>query len=193
MSRHLQHLLHSRLDTAAAVLDLPLTRDHLERLAVELTPAVKALLLEADDRAAEHEPVEYTLTEQAAPADRHVTEYNGCRSSIHPEVDEDAPAALLALEWRGMQPDITSTDVPTRTHLTITVRPQSLRAWDWWLNKAGVAVDSTRRHGQLITGTGYYGEITVYLRGENVGQLLDDQVVTASATRLTQFIGGHPW
>ncbi len=192
MSRHLQHLLHARLDTAATVLDLPLTKQHLEHLAVELTPAIKALLAETDAQLAELAPVEFALTEAAGPADRHVTEYNGCRSAIHPEVEEDCPAALLALELRGAQPDVVDTDVSTRTHLTLTVRPQSLGSWIWWLNKTSVAFDSLLRHGTTLTGSGHYGDVTVHLRGENVGTLLDTPAADKSAARLQRFLAEHP-
>ena len=201
MSRDLQHALHGSLTTAAAVLDLPLTRQHLEDLAVELTPTVKGLLAEDRAELADVVPVEYALTEQAGPVDRHITVYEGCTSTIHPEVEEDSPAALLALELRGTH-DVTATDVPTRTHLTLTVRPLSLLGWQWWLDKMSVAPSTTLRHGHLVTGTGHFGEITVHLRGENIGDLLDDQAAAQSARRLQHVLGGdvparrpagHPW
>ncbi|MCL6733337.1 hypothetical protein [Streptomyces neyagawaensis] len=201
MSRDLQLALHGRLTTAVAVLDLPLNGQHLERLAIELTPAVAAMLAEVDATVAELEPVSYALTEQAGPVDRHISEYAGCRSAIHPEVEEDSPAALLALELRGTH-DVTATDVPTRTHLTLTVRPLSLLGWQWWLDKMSVSASTILRHGPVVTGTGHYGEITVHLRGENVGDLLDDQAAARSARRLQGFLvgdvparssAGHPW
>jgi hypothetical protein len=202
VSRDLQHALHGSLTTAVAVLDLPLTGQHLERLAVELTPAIKGLLAEDRAELADVVPVEYALTEQAGPVDRHITVYAGCTSTIHPEVEEDSPAALLALELRGNQPDVTATDVPTRTHLTLTVRPQSLHGWRWWMDKMSVAPSTTLRHGHVVTGTGHFGEIAVHLRGENIGDLLDDQAAAQSARRLQGFLGGdvparrpagHPW
>jgi hypothetical protein len=197
VSRVLQHQLHSRIEMATVLADLPLTAQQIEHLALELTGPVKALIAEATATADEIVPVAYALAEQAAPVDRHVTEYAGCRSAIHPEVEEDSPAALLALELRGMQPDVTSTDVPTPTHLTITVRPQSLRAWDWWLNKASATNGSVRRHGHLVTSTGHYGEVTVHLRGENVGQLLDDEAAAQPASHprnvLATRASEHPW
>lgn len=195
MSRALQHKLHSRLETVTAVRDLPLTPQHIEDLAVDLTSMVKALLAEADAELADVVPVEYVLTDEAGPADRTVTEYDGCTSSIHPEVEEDSPAALLALELRGTQPDVTATDVPTRTHLTLTVRPQSLYGWTWWRRKLNVG--SILRHGPVVTGTGHYGEITVQLRGENAGDLLDARAAKRSAARpqnlLAERPAGHPW
>lgn len=48
MSRDLQHWLHTRLEAVTETLDLPLDAGHLERLAVELTPAVKALLAQQE-------------------------------------------------------------------------------------------------------------------------------------------------
>jgi hypothetical protein len=199
VTRSLQHKLHSGIETVTVFQDLPLTTQHIETLAVHLTPMVKALLAQADAELADLVPVEYALTEQAGPADRTVTEYDGCTSSIHPEVEEDSPAALLALELRR-QPDVTATDVPTRTHLTLTVQPQSLHGWKWWRGR--LAVGSILRHGSVVSGTGHYGEITVQLRGSNVGDLLDDQAAAQSARRLQGFLGGdvparrsagHPW
>ncbi|MBD9703426.1 hypothetical protein IHE56_15310 [Streptomyces sp. ID01-12c] len=195
MSRALQHELHSRLETVTALRDLPLTRQHIEDLSVDLTPIVKALLAEADADRSDVVPVEYALTDQAGPADRTISEYDGCTVSIHPEVEEDSPAALLALELRGTQPDVTATDVPTPTHLTLTVRPQSLHGWRWWCRK--VFAGSMLRHGSVVTGNGHYGEVTVHLRGENAGELLDTRAVNKSAARLQNFLAerpaGHPW
>jgi hypothetical protein len=197
VSRTLQHRLHSRIEMATVLADLPLTAQQIEHLALELTGPVKALIAEATATADEVVPVTYALAEQAGPVDRHVTEYAGCRSTIHPEVEEDSPAALLALELRGNQPDVTATDVPTRTHLTLTVRPQSLRAWDWWQNRISVTAGSVLRHGSVVTGTGDYGDVTVHLRGDNVGQLLDDEAAAQSAGRLRNFLAAraseHPW
>ncbi|MDX2520539.1 MULTISPECIES: hypothetical protein [Streptomyces] len=194
MSRDLQHRLHSRIETIAGVRDLPLTAQHVEDLAVDLTSVVKALLAEADAELADVAPVEYALTDQAGPVDRTVTKYGDCTSSIHLEVEEDCPAALLAAELRR-QHDVKATDVPTPTHLTLTVRPQSLHGWTWWRRK--LAVGSILRHGPVVTGTGHYGEVTVHLRGENAGDLLDAQAVKRSAKRLQHFLAerpaGHPW
>ena len=74
MSRALQHKLHSGIEMAAVVRDLPLTPQHVEDLAVDLTPMVKALLAEADAELADLVPVEYALTDQASPADRTISE-----------------------------------------------------------------------------------------------------------------------
>ncbi|MBE1599008.1 hypothetical protein [Streptomyces stelliscabiei] len=181
------------MTTITALRDLPLDHHQVEVLAVDLTPFLTAMLADTDAELADILPVEYALTDQAGPADRTITEYDGCTSSIHPEVEEDSPAALLALELRR-QPDVTATDVPTRTHLTLTVQPQSLHGWRWWRRK--LAVGSILRHGTVVSGTGHYGEITVQLRGPNVGELLDNQAVH-SATRLQDFLSvrpaGHPW
>ncbi|MFM9595702.1 hypothetical protein ACKI2C_20230 [Streptomyces brasiliscabiei] len=194
MSRDRQHLIHGAVSTITALRDLPLTEQQVEVLAVDLTPFLTAMLADTDAELADLVPVEYALTEQVGPTDRTVTEYDGCTSSIHPEVEEDSPAALLALELRR-QPDVTATDVPTRTHLTLTVQPQSLHGWKWWRGR--LAVGSILRHGQVVSGTGHYGEITVQLRGSNVGDLLDAQAVQRSARKLQGFLAespvGHPW
>ncbi|MEI5522483.1 hypothetical protein WB388_17930 [Streptomyces brasiliscabiei] len=182
------------MSTITALRDLPLTEQQVEVLAVDLTPFLAAMLADTDAELADLVPVEYALTEQADPTDRTVSEYDGCTSYIHPEVEEDSPAALLALELRR-QPDVTATDVPTRTHLTLTVQPQSLYGWRWWRGK--LAVGSILRHGSVVSGTGHYGEITVQLRGSNVGGLLDAQAVQRSARKLQGFLAespvGHPW
>ena len=195
MSRTLQHQLHSRIEMATVFADLPLTAQQIEHLALELTGPVKALIAEASATTDEIVPVAYALAEHAGPAERTITQYAGCTSSIHPEVEEDSPAALLALELRGTQPDVVATDVPTRTHLTLTVQPQSPHGWRWWRRK--FAVGSVLRHGPVVTGTGRYGEVTVQLRGENAGDLLDKEAVNKSAKKLQDVLAerpaGHPW
>jgi hypothetical protein len=113
VSRALQHQLLSHLGLAVAVLDLPLTRAQLERLAVELTPGVAAMTAERDATIADLEPVPYAVTE-ADDGERVVREFAGCRLSIDPDVAEDAPAALLGLELQTTQSDVRALDVHAR-------------------------------------------------------------------------------
>ncbi|WP_326729027.1 hypothetical protein [Streptomyces phaeochromogenes] len=193
MSRDLQHRLHTRVDLAVKVLDLPLSAEDIERLAVELTPAVKAILAEGADTAAELAPITYAVAETADPGERCVSEWAGCTSAIHPDVPEDCPAALLALELRRVQSDMTYTDVPRPADLVLTVRPRTLRAWEWWLQRLSIDTDTVERLGRTVTGTGRYGEVTVHLRGDNVGALLDDEAAQQSAARLSGAFAGHPW
>lgn len=189
MSRDLQHTLHTALTTAVAMYDLPLTGLDVETLAVELTPAVKAMLAEQDATIAELEPAPYALTEVVERADRIVSEYAGCTLSIQPDVAEDAPAALLGLELRSTQPDILALDVPSATHLTITVRPRSLQAWTWWRDKFEAAQNCQAPQPCCTTLAGRYGEVTVELRGDGVPDLL----ARHSADRLSTVLAGHPW
>lgn len=188
MSRALQQTLLARLDTAVAVLDLPLTREQLERLAVELAPGVAAMFAERDATIAELEPAPYTVTDAVSDVDRHVREFAGCRLSICPDVAEDAPAALLGLELQRMQSDVLALDVPSATSLVVTVKPRSSQAWDWWRNKFG-AVTCSPEQPCCTTTTGHYGDIAVELRGEGVPDLLSSR----SADRLADLMAGHPW
>jgi hypothetical protein len=164
MSRALQHQLHTILQTATATLDLPLDGHHLERLAVELTPAIAALLAEADATVTELEPVPY-----------EVTDLDGCTIYTGLDVDLDSPAARLALQLRMAQHDVTATDVPAPDILDLTVRPQSLDCWRWWLHRMGVPTDTLATVGNALTGTGTCEGVTVHLRGEGVPELLTDR------------------
>ncbi|MGW5736961.1 MULTISPECIES: hypothetical protein [Streptomyces] len=190
MSRALQQQLLHRLDTAAAILDLPLSREQLERLAVELTPSVAALCAERDALIADLEPAPYTLAEDIAAGDgeRVVREFAGCTLSIRPDVAQDAPAALLGLELQSTQPDVLALDVPSATSLVITVKPRTEQAWDWWQRRFE-AVTCSPEQPCCTTTTGHYGDISVELRGEGVPGLL----AARSAGRLSDFMAGHPW
>ncbi len=189
MSRHLQHKLHTAIVTAAATLDLPLTDGHTEALARELTPAVKAIVAALDATIEELIPTPYVLAEAADGADRIVSEYAGCTLSIHPDVAEDAPAALLGLELRSTQPDVLALDVATATHLTVTVRPNSLHAWAWWRSKFEADPNGQIPQSCCATLAGQYGEVTVELRGDGVPDLIAQQ----SADRLSGVLAGHPF
>ncbi|WP_073946483.1 hypothetical protein [Streptomyces kebangsaanensis] len=186
MSRALQHQLHTRIETAAAMLDLPLTAQHVERLAVELTPAIKALLAETLATAEETAPVRCALTPQAQVDDElagvRTTEYAGCICRISVDVDEDSPAALLAAELRGRQPDVIATDVPTATYLGLTVRPQSWQAWRWWLNRLNISADAVNRRGTAVYAVGVVGEVAVQVCGDGVPKLLEPRTVEDDVT-----------
>ncbi|MGW0821780.1 hypothetical protein [Streptomyces sp. NPDC002845] len=193
MSRHLQHKVRDRLATAIAVLDLPLSDKQTDDLAVELTPVIKAMLAQADATVAELEPVPYTVpadgTSTDTAAETEVTEYAGCTSRIGLDVDLDSAAAVLAQKLGASQPDVTATDVPDPATLGLTVRPEALEDWRWWLHRLNVAIDSVRTHGDAVTATGHYRGVTIQLRGYGVPALLQDK----AAARLAGVIGGHPW
>lgn len=192
MSRALQQQLLSGLDLAASVLDLPLTRDQLERLAVELTPGVAAMVAGRDATIAELAPVPYTVTGTVDDGDgeRVVREFAGCTLSIDPDVAEDAPAALLGLELQRTQSDVLALDVRGATSLVVTVRPRSPQAWTWWLTHFD-AVTCSPEQPCCTTTTGHYGDIAVELRGDGVPDLLP--LADRSAARLGTFMAGHPW
>lgn len=187
MSRALQQQLLARLDSAAAALDLPLTREHLERLAVELTPDVAAMLGKSGATVSRFASAPNAVAEDL-DGERHVREFAGCTLSIRSDVAEDAPAALLGLELQSQQPDVLALDVPTATSLVVTVRPRSPQAWAWWLNRFD-AVTCSPEQPCCTTTTGHYGDIAVELRGEGVPDLL----ATKSAARRGDFMAGHPW
>lgn len=177
MSRGLQHELHSRLELAAQMLDLPLAGEDLERLAVELTPAVKAIVAEQMEAHAETVPVSYGVvrTDLDAQAGVHTTTYAGCTARIGTEVDQESPAALLAAELRGRQPDVIATDIPSATYLGLTVRPQSLHAWRWWLDKLAIHPDAVTRQDDSVFAMGVVGNVAVALCGEGVPTLMVDE------------------
>jgi hypothetical protein len=187
--RSLQHRVHAVLRTATAMLHLPLNTQHVERLAVEITPAVRALLAEALDGAAAEVPVRYAVV--AAPdvdpvvhtvvdteAGVETTEYAGCVNRISTHVDLDSPAATLAAELRQQQYDVVVTDVPTGSYLGLTVRPKTLDAWRWWLRKLSIAENTVRVQGTCAYAVGQVGEVAVQLCGEDTGTLLSSEVRT---------------
>ncbi|MEU0458354.1 hypothetical protein ABZ322_36490 [Streptomyces sp. NPDC006129] len=181
MSSNLQQQLHSRLDLAATILGLPLTAEHLERLAAELAPAIKALLAEQADTQAASVPVRDAVV--CAPHEQdgvHTTTYAGCASRIGTDVDLDAPAAVLAEHFRSRQPDVVATDVPTATYLGLTVRPGSLHAWRWWLDKLNIPAESVTVQGSAAYAVGVKNDVVVQLCGDGVPELLTDE----SAARL---------
>ncbi|MEV5163895.1 hypothetical protein AB0K66_04605 [Streptomyces werraensis] len=177
MSRDLQHRLHTRLELAAQMLDLPLTADHLERLAVELTPAVKALIAEQADAQAAAAPVGYAVVETGGV---RTTTYAQCTSRIDVKVDEGSPAALLAASLRTRQPDVVATDVPSPTYLGLTVRPQSLHAWAWWVERLHLDPTKLNRRDSSVYGVGEVDGVVVHVRGDGVPDLMADE----SAARL---------
>ncbi|MYS44067.1 hypothetical protein GTY23_23110 [Streptomyces sp. SID5998] len=184
----LQHRLHTRLELAAQVLDLPLTGEHLERLAVELTPAVRAMLAEQAADLTDTAPVTYAVADPGILAAVATTEYAGCTSRIGPDVDEDSPAAVLAAELRTRQPDVVATDVPTATYCGVTVRPQSLHAWRWWLDRLGIPAEAvTQRDGDAYA-VGTVGDVAVEIRGQDVAALLADE----GAARLMGLLAEAP-
>ncbi|MEU2780586.1 hypothetical protein [Streptomyces sp. NPDC007110] len=178
MSRALQHQLHSRLELATQMLDLPLTAKHLEDLAAELTPAVKALLAEQADQHTATAPIGYAVVGPGVDIDEaagvQTTTYAQCTSRIDVNVDLGCPAALLADELRMRQPDVVATDVPSATYLGLTVRPQSLHAWRWWLDRLHVAADGVTYQGDSAYGIGTVGDVAVHVRGDGVPELAAD-------------------
>ncbi|MFJ2731443.1 hypothetical protein [Streptomyces sp. NPDC087317] len=196
MSRALQQRLHGILQTATATLDLPLDPGHLERLAVEVTPAITALLATAQATAEENAPVRCALTD--AEVDEacgvRTTEYAGCVSRIGVDVAEDSPAAVLAAELRG-QSDVIATDVPNATFLQLTVRPRSPQAWQWWLDKLGVAAEAVTRQDNTTYAMGVVGDVVVAMCGDGVPKLLEDQAaeedVTPQVQRLRALLAGQ--
>ncbi|MFE6408477.1 hypothetical protein ACFVOR_16260 [Streptomyces sp. NPDC057837] len=182
MSGDLQQRLHARLDLAATMLGLQLTPEQLQRLAVELTPAVKALLAEQADAHAATLPVHYAVAAEAPneEAGVHITSYAGCTTRIGTDVDLNSPAALLAERFRSSQPDVIATDVPTATYVGLTVRPRSLHAWRWWLDTLGIPAESVTLQGSGAYAVGAKDDVAVALRGDGVPELLAD----TSAARL---------
>lgn len=183
--RHVTHKLHSALEVAVTLLDLPLTTAHLEALALEMTGPVRALIAEALATAGDDSPIRYAVAEPAkGTADVAVSEYAGCTTSVGLDVDLDSPAATLADHLRATQHDVTATEVRDRTALALTVRPQSLTCWSWWVHRLGVRVESVNTRGTAVTATGWYRGVSISLRGEGVPELLTDR----SAARLMGLI-----
>ncbi|MBL3669102.1 hypothetical protein JL475_24525 [Streptomyces sp. M2CJ-2] len=177
MSGLLQHQLHTRLELAAQMLDLPLTAAHVERLALELTPAVTALLAEQADTHAETAPVRYAVVGQEVDEQAGIatTRYAGCITRVSVDVDLESPAVLLANEFRMRQPDVVATEIPTATFLGLTVQPQSLHSWRWWLDTLNIAAEAVTTQGNAAHAVGEKDGVAVQLCGDGVPALLTDQ------------------
>ncbi|MFC8361088.1 hypothetical protein ACFUIY_14595 [Streptomyces griseorubiginosus] len=178
--RTLQQRVHAILRTATVMLDLPLGTQHVQRLAVEVTPAVRALLAEALDGAAAEVPVRYAVIADSADLAARIvdtengvetTEYAGCVSRIGLDIDLDSPAAVLAGQLR-QQNDVIATDVPTGTYLGLTIRPRTVQAWQWWLRKLAINRDAVTVQGGDVYAVGERDGVAVHLRGADVARLL---------------------
>ncbi|OKK06445.1 hypothetical protein AMK26_10535 [Streptomyces sp. CB03234] len=110
--------------------------------------------------------------QQASPA--MTARAAGTFHTIDPDTPEDAPAALLAQQLRTSQPDVTATDVRSTTELRLTVRPQSMEAWLWWLGMLSVDTRTVTCRGSVTTGHGRRGDVAVVLVGDGVGGLQAD-------------------
>lgn len=183
MSEDLQHKLLATLTTTAQLHSLSLDDSTIQTLASGLAPTIRAWLAERNAVVGELLPAPYAL---AKDAERVVGEFEGCRLSIHPDVAEDAPAALLGLELRHTRPDVVALDVPTATHLTVTVQPKTARAWGWWRT----TFDTVAGHvpqSCCTTLTGAYGEVSIEIRGNAVPDLIAQEEAQADV------LAGHPW
>lgn len=169
--RHVPHKVHSALELAATMLDLPLTARHLETLAFELTGPVRALIAEALANAGDDSPVRLAVTGPKVA----VSEYAGCTTTVGLDVDLDSPAAALADRLRASQHDVTATEVSGPATLGLTVRPQSLTCWSWWVHRLNLSVEDIRTDGDSVTATGSYRGVAINLRGDGVPALLTDQ------------------
>ncbi|WHX19799.1 hypothetical protein QFW82_23510 [Streptomyces malaysiensis subsp. malaysiensis] len=116
------------------------------------------------------EPVPYVLTNRGAVAAGWDSMLNA--HYIHPDVGEDSPAALLALRLRQSQPDVTATEVHGPTSLSVTVRPQSLDCWNWWMARFAVSPETVTHQGTVTTGQGQHRDVTVHLAGSGIPQML---------------------
>lgn len=79
------------------------------------------------------------------------------------DVDEDSPAADLALRLRQSQHDVTHTDVRNALEVQVTVRPQSVDCLRWWLAKFGADPTTGTYVGDTYTVQGRHKTVTVYL------------------------------
>ncbi|MFE9684121.1 hypothetical protein [Streptomyces sp. NPDC006285] len=183
MSEDLQQKLLAAITTTTHLHGLPLDAPHIQTLASGLVSTVRAWLAERDAVIGELLPAPYAL---AKDAERVVNEFEGCRLSIHPDVAEDAPAALLGLELRHTRLDVVALDVPTATHLTVTVQPKTARAWGWWRTTFDTVADHVPQ-SCCTTLTGTYGEVSIEIRGNAVPDLISQDTAQADV------LAGHPW
>ncbi|MFE1925847.1 hypothetical protein ACFW91_25150 [Streptomyces asoensis] len=173
--RDLPHRLHTALQTATAMLDLPLESRHLEALATELTPFVRAVCAEALAETAESTPIPYATVSVDEQAGVETTEYAGCVRRISVDVDHDSPAAVLAEELRR-HPDVIATDIPNATYLGLTIRPRTAAAWQWWQRKLNLPFSAITVQGTDAYACCELGGVAIHLRGEDTGTLMSPDV-----------------
>jgi len=169
--------LHSALEMAAALLDLPLNSSQLGALALELTGPVRALIAEALAEAGDDSPVRYAVTSGEPAPDApefEESEYVGCITRVGLDVDLDSPAGTLAAKCRR-QPDVTALELSDAHTIGVTVDPQSLDAWRWWLVQLGVDPSAVVMSGTVATATGRKDGVTVHLSGDHVPELYADR------------------
>jgi len=178
--RHLPHRLHSALQTATATLDLPLETRHLEALALELTPLLRALCAEVQADAADDAPIRYAVAESVSVDEQagvETTEYAGCIRRISVDVDHDSPAAVLAERLRRHH-DVVVTDIPNAAYLGLTIRPKTAAAWRWWLKTLSIPATSVTVQGTDAYASCEVDGVAVHLCGEDTGTLLSESVRT---------------
>lgn len=174
------HKLHSAIGMAAELLDLPLSEPQREALALELTGPVRALIAEALAAARDDSPVLYAIAEPAPDSGEfEESEFAGCTARVGLDVDLDSPAETIAAKARR-QPDVTGTETTGAHTLGITVEPQSLDAWRWWLHHFQIDPATVALVGTVATATGTKRGVTVHLRGDGVPEMYCDE----SAARL---------
>ncbi|MFJ3794989.1 hypothetical protein ACIPSJ_01735 [Streptomyces sp. NPDC090088] len=170
------HKLHSALQMATGLLDLPLTVAQLEALALELTGPVRALVAEAVAATSDDSPVRYAIADPSVieAGEFEVTEYAGCITRIGLDVDLDSPAGTVKDKVRR-QPDVTAIEIRDAHTIAITVEPGSLDAWRWWLHQFGIDPATVQAAGTAMTATGRKDDAAVYLRGDGVAALYVDR------------------
>lgn len=82
---------------------------------------------------------------------------------VDQDVDEDSPAADLALRLRMSQHDVTHTEVRTATEMRITVRPQSVDCLRWWLGRFDADPSTGAYANGAYTARGHRGDVAVEL------------------------------
>ncbi|MEU9245819.1 hypothetical protein [Streptomyces sp. NPDC048385] len=174
--RHVPHKIHSALQMATGLLDLPLTAAHLEALALELTGPVRALIAEAVSDTSADSPVRYAIADPGVTEDGEfeVTEYAGCVTRIGLDVDLDSPAGTVKDKVRR-QPDVTAIEVRDAHTIAVTVEPGSLDSWRWWLHQFAIDPASVKADGTAMTAVGRKDGANVYLRGDGVPALYVDR------------------
>jgi hypothetical protein len=175
------HKLHSALEMATVILDLPLTPPQREALALELTGPVRALIVEALAAAGDDSPVQYAVTvpEQAAQDNGFdVSEFAGCTTRTALDVDLDSPAGTVAFKCRR-QPDVTALEIRDAHTVAVTVDPQSLDAWRWWLHQFQIAPATVVLEKTAATAIGIKDGVTVHLQGDGVPALYTDRAAAS--------------
>lgn len=87
-------------------------------------------------------------------------------------VEPSARSAFLANKLIETHKDVVSAEPVDAATLDLTVQPENLGSWDWWLGRLHIPTGTTTYRGSYATAKGSFGRVQVLLTGLGVGELM---------------------